>query len=64
MVRAINGETLGEGIRLGIDLAGGTNMVFQVEEEEGKELTDELMDKMVGTEYEKGLNELKTLIEK
>ena len=48
MVRAINGETLGEGIRLGIDLAGGTNMVFQVQEEEGKELTDELMDKMVG----------------
>ncbi|MCP4857202.1 MAG: protein translocase subunit SecD [Fuerstiella sp.] len=48
MVRAMNGETLGEGIRLGIDLAGGTNMVFQVQEEEGKELTDELMDKMVG----------------
>jgi len=48
MVRMINGESLGDGIRLGIDLAGGTNMVFQVEEEEGKELTDEVMDKMVG----------------
>ncbi len=47
LVRMINGETLGEGIRLGIDLAGGTNMVFQVEEEEGKELNDEVMDKMV-----------------
>ncbi len=47
LVRMMNGETLGEGIRLGIDLAGGTNMVFQVEEEEGKELNDEIMDKMV-----------------
>ncbi|HIE97601.1 MAG TPA: protein translocase subunit SecD [Fuerstia sp.] len=48
MVRAINGENSLEGIRLGIDLAGGTNMVFQVMEEEGKPLTDELMDKMIG----------------
>lgn len=48
LVRMVNGESLGDGIRLGIDLAGGTNMVFQVEEEEGKELTDEVMDKMVG----------------
>lgn len=47
LVRAINGETLGEGIRLGIDLAGGTNMLFRVEEEEGKPLTNEVMDKMV-----------------
>ncbi|MEO2014816.1 MAG: protein translocase subunit SecD, partial [Fuerstiella sp.] len=47
MVRYINGEDFGEGIRLGIDLAGGTNMVFQVMEEEGKPLTDELMDKMI-----------------
>ncbi len=47
LVRMINGETLGEGIRLGIDLAGGTNMVFQVEEETGKPLNDEIMDKMV-----------------
>ncbi|MEZ6129667.1 MAG: protein translocase subunit SecD [Planctomycetaceae bacterium] len=48
VVRMINGETLGEGIRLGIDLAGGTNMVFQVKPDEGKELTDEIMDNMVG----------------
>ena len=48
VVRMINGETLGQGIHLGIDLAGGTNMVFQVEPEDGKELTDEIMDKMVG----------------
>ena len=48
MVRALNGETLGEGIRLGIDLAGGTNMVFQVIESEDKPLTDEVMDKMLG----------------
>ena len=48
MVRALNGETLGQGIRLGIDLAGGTNMVFQVIETEDKPLTDEVMDKMVG----------------
>jgi SecD/SecF fusion protein len=48
MVRALNGETLGEGIRLGIDLAGGTNMVFQVKETKDKPLTDEVMDKMVG----------------
>ncbi|MEZ6123091.1 MAG: protein translocase subunit SecD [Planctomycetaceae bacterium] len=47
-VRLMDGESLGEGIRLGIDLAGGTNMVFQVKPEEGKELTDEVMDKMVG----------------
>ena len=47
LVRSMNGETLGEGIRLGIDLAGGTNMVFQVEEEEGKPITNETMDKMV-----------------
>lgn len=47
IVRMVNGETLGEGIRLGIDLAGGTNMVFQVEEEEEKPLTAEIMDKMV-----------------
>ncbi|MDG2129799.1 MAG: protein translocase subunit SecD [Fuerstiella sp.] len=48
MVRALNGETLGQGIRLGIDLAGGTNMVFQVMETKEKPLTDEVMEKMVG----------------
>ena len=48
IVRMANGQTLGDGIRLGIDLAGGTNMVFKVQPEEGKELTNEVMDKMVG----------------
>ena len=48
IVRSINGESLGDGMRLGIDLAGGTNMVFQVTEEEGKELTTEIMDRMIG----------------
>lgn len=48
LVRAMNGQGLGDGIRLGIDLAGGTNMVFQVKQDEGKELTNEIMDKMVG----------------
>ena len=48
IVRMANGQSLGDGIRLGIDLAGGTNMVFQVQPEEGKELTSEIMDKMVG----------------
>ena len=48
LVRMVNGQSLGDGIRLGIDLAGGTNMVFQVEEQEGKELNDDVMDKMVG----------------
>lgn len=48
LVRSLNGQSLGDGIRLGIDLAGGTNMVFQVKQEEGKELTNEIMDKMVG----------------
>lgn len=47
LVRAINGESIGDGIRLGIDLAGGTNMLFRVQEEEGKPLTNEVMDKMV-----------------
>lgn len=48
VVRMANGQSLGDGIRLGIDLAGGTNMVFKVQPEEGKELTSEVMDKMVG----------------
>ncbi|MEO2015302.1 MAG: protein translocase subunit SecD, partial [Fuerstiella sp.] len=48
MVRAINGETPGEGMRFGIDLAGGTNMVFQVIGTKEKPLTGEVMDKMVG----------------
>ena len=48
IVRSINGQSLGDGMRLGIDLAGGTNMVFQVEEEEGKKLTSDIMDRMIG----------------
>ncbi|MEQ9406285.1 MAG: protein translocase subunit SecD [Fuerstiella sp.] len=46
-VRMINGESLGQGLRLGIDLAGGTNMVFKVEEDPEKPLNDAIMDKMV-----------------
>lgn len=42
---------LTDAIDLGIDLAGGTNMVFRVDrkqaEEQGKEITTTLMDKMV-----------------
>ena len=43
----LNGKPLSERFRLGIDLAGGTNMVFQVKPE-GKKITDEVMDRMVG----------------
>jgi len=38
---------ISERFRLGIDLAGGTNMVFQVKPE-GKVITNEIMDRMVG----------------
>ena len=39
-----------ESLKLGIDLAGGTNMVFQVDQEKvgDKEITPEVMDRMVG----------------
>lgn len=47
VIRMANGESLGSGLKLGIDLAGGTNMVFQVEEDPEKELSSEIMDKMV-----------------
>lgn len=47
LVRMANGESLGEGLRLGTDLAGGTNILFQVEEDEEKPITSEIMDKMV-----------------
>jgi SecD/SecF fusion protein len=46
LLALLNGTPLGDRFRLGIDLAGGTNMVFQVEPG-GKELTDALMSKMV-----------------
>ena len=41
---------VGESLKLGIDLAGGTNMVFQVDREKigDKEITPEVMDRMVG----------------
>lgn len=45
-------EKLSETIDLGIDLAGGTNLVFAVDrkaaEADGKSISDDLMDKMVG----------------
>jgi SecD/SecF fusion protein len=43
----MKGEPLDKRFRLGIDLAGGTNMVFQVKPE-GKEVNDQVMDRMVG----------------
>ncbi|MEZ6060941.1 MAG: protein translocase subunit SecD [Planctomycetaceae bacterium] len=48
VVQARRGEPMSEVVRLGIDLAGGTNMVFQVKPEEGKTIDDAVMDKMVG----------------
>jgi SecD/SecF fusion protein len=51
VARIIQGQDPRSAIELGIDLAGGTNMVFQVDHEaaraEGKEITSEVMDKMV-----------------
>jgi SecD/SecF fusion protein len=41
----LKGENIGDQFRLGIDLAGGTNMVFQIKPE--KELTNDLIDEMV-----------------
>ncbi len=46
-VRMARGVEFWDTIRLGIDLAGGTNMVFQVRSD-GKEITNAVMDKMVG----------------
>lgn len=43
----MKGDPLDKRFRLGIDLAGGTNMVFQVKPE-GKEVNDQVMDRMVG----------------
>jgi len=43
----LRGQPIGDRFRLGIDLAGGTNMVFQVKHE--KELTSQLMDTMVSS---------------
>ncbi|MDB4743512.1 protein translocase subunit SecD [Planctomicrobium sp.] len=47
----VRGDSLKDAIRLGIDLAGGTNMVFVVDheqaEKDGKDITEPLMNKMV-----------------
>lgn len=43
----MSGKPIADRFRLGIDLAGGTNMVFQVKPE-GKKITNEIMDRMVG----------------
>ena len=42
-------RSVGDAVRLGIDLAGGANIVFQVDQEKTeKEITDEVMNQMVG----------------
>ncbi|MDA1014941.1 MAG: protein translocase subunit SecD [Planctomycetota bacterium] len=42
-------RSLGDAVRLGIDLAGGANIVFQVDQAKTeKEITDEVMNQMVG----------------
>ncbi|WP_417378488.1 protein translocase subunit SecD [Gimesia sp.] len=44
-----HGHNWRDAIRLGIDLAGGSNMVFEVDESQSeKELSNEVMDQMVG----------------
>ncbi len=43
----LRGQPIGDRFRLGIDLAGGTNMVFQIKPE--KELTNSLIDEMVSS---------------
>ena len=48
--RLVSGEGIGSGFRLGIDLAGGTNMVFRViDNDPAKPLTADVMDKMVAS---------------
>ncbi|MDQ3330439.1 MAG: protein translocase subunit SecD [Planctomycetota bacterium] len=42
-------ESLRRSIKLGVDLAGGTNLVFQVIETPDKPLTGEVLDNMVGS---------------
>ena len=43
------GESLKRSIRLGIDLAGGTNLVYRVQETADKKLNDRILDQMVGS---------------
>jgi len=45
--RIANGGVWTDAIRLGIDLAGGTNMVFQVQSSPDKPITNAVMDQMV-----------------
>ncbi len=44
----IRGQRLDEMLKLGIDLAGGTNLVYEVQKVEGKRVNDAVMDNMVG----------------
>jgi SecD/SecF fusion protein len=52
LTELVRGGSWRNAVRLGIDLAGGTNMVFQVDQEGAaaaeKEVDGELMDRMVG----------------
>ena len=50
VVQLASGEPLRDAIRLGIDLAGGTNMKFAVDQEQlqGKVVGKDVMDQMVG----------------
>jgi SecD/SecF fusion protein len=43
------GESLRRSIKLGVDLAGGTNLVYQVVETKEKPLTNQVLDNMVGS---------------
>lgn len=50
--KVAHGQSWKDAVRLGIDLAGGANLVFKVDtaaaKEQGKELTPELMGRMIG----------------
>ena len=52
LITKMSGNDFKDAINFGIDLAGGTNMVFAVDEEQAKaddkKVTDDLMNKMVG----------------
>ena len=44
----IRGTPLDKTLKLGIDLAGGTNLVYEVQKVDGKRVNDAVMDNMVG----------------
>jgi len=44
----VNGVPFKDTLKLGIDLAGGANLVYEVMPTEGKPINDQVMDKMVG----------------